>query len=285
LYNYVGSTFVQSLGVSGDYVKWTKAGTTNQLTVPFATRASELRRNHISSGNLDANTMTIGSTKYAIAANYYSTDAWVNAPSGMSYGAVMELTAGSGVGVLSGQLAWDVKHNSSTPTNRLWWRARNSSGWGDDWKEIAFADGFFPLTAGSEKPLTGILWMNADLVMANPNNTTNDSSQKIAFYTNKNYPNISPYIQAIYESSYGRKRLSVFQKNVADWDTPQTEVLSVMPDGKLRLTQAIAYKGTKATYDMITFLDNTSDVYGNGIAIGGGGMNHRQRMAGDGHHQ
>jgi hypothetical protein len=387
LYNYVGSTFVQSLGVSGDYVTWTKAGTTNQLTVPFATLASELRRNHISSGTLDANTMTIGSTKYAIAANYYSTDAWLNAPSGMSYGAVMELTAGSGVGVLSGQLAWDVTHNSTTPTHRLWWRARNSSGWGNDWKEIAFADEYLPLTAGSEKPLTGslyfsgnaginwadgagmmvckptsgwtgissaqwgvgsllaqgvirsnnsdllhyknnasytiydssnfrpgteytpwtdfqefasnvqtnyattaklaeylpltagadkpltgILWMNADLVMANPNNTTNDSSQKIAFYTNKNYPNISPYIQAIYEGSYGRKRLSVFQKSVADWDTPQTEVLSVMPDGKLRLTQAIAYKGTKATYDMISFIDNKSDQWGNGIAIGGGGM-------------
>lgn len=382
---------VTALGASGDYVTWTREGVTNNLTVPFATRASELRRNHISSGTLDANTMTIGGTKYAIAANYYSTDAWLNAPSGMSYGAVMELTAGSGVGVLSGQLAWDVTHGSTTPTHRLWWRARNSSGWGNDWKEIAFADEYLPLTAGSEKPLTGslyfignaginwadgagmmackptsgwtgisstqwgvgslsaqgvirsnnsdllhyknsasytiwdssnfrpgaeytswtdfqdfaahvqadyattaalntaltdylpltagtnkpltgILWMNADLVIANPNNTTNDTSQKIAFYTNKNYPNVSPYIQAIYESSYGRKRLSVFQKNVADWDTPQTEVLSVLPDGRLRLTQAIAYKGTKATYDMIRLLDNTKDTYGNGIAIGGGGM-------------
>lgn len=33
----------------------------------------------------------------------------------------------------------------------------------------------------------------------------------------------------------------------------------------------IQYQGTKATYKMITFIDNTGDIYGNGIAIGGGG--------------
>ena len=44
--------------------------------------------------------------------------------------------------------------------------------------------------------------------------------------------------------------------------------------GKLTFNQvqnAIAYTGTKATYDMIKFIDNTSDEYGNGISIGGGG--------------
>ena len=78
-----------------------------------------------------------------------------------------------------------------------------------------WADGrYLPLTAGSSKPLTGDLWLNGNLVAGNPNNTTNDDSAKIAFYTNKNYPNISPYIQAIYENNYGRKRLSVFQLNL-----------------------------------------------------------------------
>ena len=93
--------------------------------------------------------------------------------------------------------------------------------------------GYLPLTAGSSNPLTGDLWLNGNLVAGNPDNTTNDDSAKIAFYTNKNYPNISPYIQAIYEHSYGRKRLSVFQKNVADWDTPQVEVFTIKPDGKV----------------------------------------------------
>lgn len=34
----------------------------------------------------------------------------------------------------------------------------------------------------------------------------------------------------------------------------------------------IYYQGTKATYRMIRFIDNTSDSYGNGISIGGGGQ-------------
>ena len=37
-------------------------------------------------------------------------------------------------------------------------------------------------------------------------------------------------------------------------------------------TNAIQYAGTKATYPMIKFIDNTTDTYGNGIAIGGGGQ-------------
>lgn len=37
-------------------------------------------------------------------------------------------------------------------------------------------------------------------------------------------------------------------------------------------TTSIKYQGTKATYSMIKFKDNTSDTYGNGIVIGGGGL-------------
>ena len=37
-------------------------------------------------------------------------------------------------------------------------------------------------------------------------------------------------------------------------------------------TKNIYYVGTKATYSMIRFIDNTSDIYGNGISIGGGGQ-------------
>lgn len=37
-------------------------------------------------------------------------------------------------------------------------------------------------------------------------------------------------------------------------------------------TQGIKYTGTKATYPMIKFIDNTGDEYGNGILIGGGGL-------------
>lgn len=37
-------------------------------------------------------------------------------------------------------------------------------------------------------------------------------------------------------------------------------------------TGGIYSVGTKQTYKMIDFIDNTSDTYGNGIAIGGGGQ-------------
>lgn len=38
------------------------------------------------------------------------------------------------------------------------------------------------------------------------------------------------------------------------------------------MTGNIRYKGSKNTYDMITFVDNNVNVYGNGICIGGGGL-------------
>lgn len=38
------------------------------------------------------------------------------------------------------------------------------------------------------------------------------------------------------------------------------------------MTGNIRYKGSKNTYDMITFVDNNVDAYGNGICIGGGGL-------------
>lgn len=38
------------------------------------------------------------------------------------------------------------------------------------------------------------------------------------------------------------------------------------------MTGNIRYKGSKSTYDMITFVDNNADTCGNGICIGGGGL-------------
>lgn len=57
----------------------------------------------------------------------------------------------------------------------------------------------------------------------------------------------------------------------------QGKVLKGLVDGKLSLsggvmTGNISYKGSKATYPMIQFIDNDVDAYGNGIAIGGGGL-------------
>lgn len=38
------------------------------------------------------------------------------------------------------------------------------------------------------------------------------------------------------------------------------------------MTGNISYKGSKNTYEMIKFIDNNADIYGNGICIGGGGL-------------
>lgn len=344
LYNYTQGAFVTALGTSGDYVTWTRNGVTNNLTVPFATAVLGFKRlNKDVAGTWDANTMTVSGIQYALLTNYRSTSEWANMPSGMSWGGVLQITAGSGVGLLSGQLAWDANHNVTTGvTRKLYWRSRNSTGWGtNDWHTIAFEDWvtgrFLPLTAGDGKRLSGSLyfdgtlkgvylkdpagsdyaaiiqsgsnlWIGAysttshhhrgetyisaghngttgnptiyvcvpnaandsgsnygvwhsgnftpgdylplaggtltgNLVMGNASRTTNDNSTKIAFYTNNNYPNISPYIQAISEANYGRKRLSVFQKNVEDWNTPQVEVLSIKPNGDVGIgTTTPSYK-------------------------------------------
>ena len=160
------------------------------------------------------------------------TNLWIGGSSSTSYHHVGSTYISSG---------WDSTNNMGNTTIYINVAASNNTGGNNTgyhnygvWHEGNFTpSNYLPLTAGSSKPLTGDLWLNGNLVAGNPDNTTNDDSAKIAFYTNKNYPNISPYIQAIYEHSYGRKRLSVFQKNVADWDTPQVEVFTIKPDGKV----------------------------------------------------
>lgn len=47
---------------------------------------------------------------------------------------------------------------------------------------------------------------------------------------------------------------------------------SYLPLSGGTMTGNISYKGSKATYEMIKFIDNVVDVNGNGIAIGGGGL-------------
>ena len=47
---------------------------------------------------------------------------------------------------------------------------------------------------------------------------------------------------------------------------------SYLPLSGGTMTGNISYRGSKATYKMIEFIDNSSDAYGNGIAIGGGGL-------------
>ena len=67
---------------------------------------------------------------------------YTNAPSGASFGMVLELR-GSSASSLAGQLAWDVNHGSTSDVTRyLWWRASDSPNgfkYGK-WHQIAFTD-------------------------------------------------------------------------------------------------------------------------------------------------
>lgn len=64
----------------------------------------------------------------------------------------------------------------------------------------------------------------------------------------------------------GHKPLSEFILNSSDYDNRYLKLTGGTMTGN------ISYKGSKNTYDMITFVDNNVDVYGNGICIGGGGL-------------
>lgn len=85
----------------------------------------------------DLNSMTEGGMIY----NYSNMSKWVNAPSGITYGSVINFVP-YGKTVLHGMLAWDINHNSTTDvTRKLYWRANGKVNeenvWGK-WHEIAF---------------------------------------------------------------------------------------------------------------------------------------------------
>lgn len=85
----------------------------------------------------DLNSMTEGGMIY----NYSNMSKWVNAPSGITYGSVINFVPYD-KSVLHGMLAWDINHNSTTDvTRKLYWRANGKVNeenvWGK-WHEIAF---------------------------------------------------------------------------------------------------------------------------------------------------
>lgn len=37
---------------------------------------------------------------------------------------------------IAAELAFDISHNTSTATRYMWFRGRNTSGWGTNWKKV-----------------------------------------------------------------------------------------------------------------------------------------------------
>ena len=60
-------------------------------------------------------------------------------------------------------------------------------------------------------------------------------------------------------------------KDLVDGKAASSHTHNYLPLTGGTMTGSISYKGTKNTYEMIKWIDNTADAYGNGIRIGGGG--------------
>ena len=87
-----------------------------------------------SGASIDLNTVLRNG---GVVGNYGSSLYWVNQPSGMLYGSVVQIISNAEFkNTLALQLAWDINHNSTSSTKDLWFRASNNLGWQNDWKTI-----------------------------------------------------------------------------------------------------------------------------------------------------
>lgn len=92
--------------------------------------------NNPTSGSYDLNSHLLGMARY-----YGSGGTLLNAPSSFGYGSILALS--TGMASISGQLAWNINHASTTDTTKaLYWRAADSSNGYTyaKWHQIAFTD-------------------------------------------------------------------------------------------------------------------------------------------------
>ena len=84
----------------------------------------------------------------------------------------------------------------------------------------------------------GLIYAGGNIVMRPASGNDNAAnSQKILFRTSTasiaDRPTCAPYIQAIYQASYGRKRLSVFQTNNTNYTGDYVEAFTILPNGNV----------------------------------------------------
>lgn len=102
---------------------------------------------YIEESNADFNTLFAGPDSPKISFNYYRPIGNnTNAPTGMSYGAVLQIDGNynsvyNNV-VLRPQLAFDINHDVENGTRYMWFRTANNLGYGDssNWKRVVTAD-------------------------------------------------------------------------------------------------------------------------------------------------
>lgn len=102
---------------------------------------------YIGGSTVDFNTLFAGPDSPKILFNYnrpLSNN--TNAPTGMSYGAVLQIdgnyNSAYNIVVLRPQLAFDINHNVENGTRYMWFRTANNLGYGDssNWKRVVTAD-------------------------------------------------------------------------------------------------------------------------------------------------
>lgn len=102
---------------------------------------------YIEGSDADFNTLFAGPDSPKIVFNYYRPIGHnTNAPTGMSYGAVLQIDGNYNSGynnvALRPQLAFDINHDVENGTRYMWFRTANNLGYGDssNWKRVVTAD-------------------------------------------------------------------------------------------------------------------------------------------------
>lgn len=157
------SDYVTALGVSGDYVTWTRNGATNNLTVPFATDSKALR-NFFDSRPASANNQ-YGDGKLR---HYMATSSMTTGKPPIDAHIIHSAWDNTG--------GYDAQLAIGNYNRGLFFRTQEYGTW-QAWKQVAILDnlntlgdnlqsyvttqlgGYLPLTAGSSKPLTGSLFV------------------------------------------------------------------------------------------------------------------------------
>lgn len=99
---------------------------------------------HEDKTSYDLNIDLVGPDKGKLAYNYTGPSYWINGPTNMQYGTVLQIWgSGSGSSLsLMPQLAFDVNHNVAGSTRYMYFRTPNNLGYGDssNWKRVITAD-------------------------------------------------------------------------------------------------------------------------------------------------